>query len=123
MDERGFSLIELLVVVSFVAILASIALPRFTGVRALAVDAAVKSDIQTAMKSEEAWYADYGEYAAFEIVDGGSSTEPPIDASTGVDLTGTLITGGIRIVGDHESSTKSWCLSSESGKVVEGTTC
>lgn len=117
------SLIELLVVVSFIAILASIAIPRFTGVRELAVDAAVKSDLQNAMKAEEAWYSDAGEYAAFDIDDGGSSTDPDIQASSGVDLTGTLISGGIRIVGSHGSSDKTWCISTESGKVVEGNSC
>lgn len=121
--ERGFSLIELLVVVSFIAILASIAIPRFNTVRELAVDAAVKSDLQNAMKAEEGWYADHGEYAAFDIEDGGTATEPPIDASSGVDLNGTLTTGGIRIVGSHGSSSRSWCISSEIGKITSGTTC
>lgn len=121
--ERGFSLIELLVVVSFIAILASIAIPRFNTVRELAVDAAVKSDLQNAMKAEEGWYADHGEYVAFDIQDGGRATEPPLEASSGVDLSGTLITGGIRIVGSHGSSSRSWCISSEVGKVTAGDTC
>lgn len=121
--ERGFSLVELLVVVSFIAILASIAIPRFNTVKDLAVDAAVKSDLQNAMKAQEGWYADHGEYAAFDIEDGGTATEPPIEASNGVDLTGTLITGGIRIVGSHASSSRSWCISTEVGKVAAGTTC
>lgn len=119
----GFTIIELLVVVSFIAILAAIALPRFPRVRALAFDASMKSDLQNALKGEEAWYADNGEYAAFSITDGGSATTPPISASSGVDLVGTLVGDGIRIVASHDGSERSWCVSTESGQVVEGTSC
>ena len=121
--EHGFSLIELLVVVSFIAILASIAIPKFPMVRAIAVDGAVKSDLQNAMKAEEAHYANAGEYVEFEVADGGSVEEINFDASKGVSLTATLDGTGIMIVGGHGSSPRTWCISSESAAVTEGAAC
>lgn len=119
----GFTLIELLVIVSFIAILASIAINRYPAVRDLAVDAAAKSDLKNAFKAEEVYYADHGEYVAFEVSDGGSAEEIGFNASQGVSLTATVENGGLRIVGSHASSSKTWCVSSESGNVTEGSSC
>ena len=121
--RNGFSLIELLVTVSFIAILASIALPRFPLVRQLATDAAVKSDLQNAMKVEEIYFADNGGYVAFAVANGGADEAMDFDASNGVSVTATLVGTGVRVVGSHSSSDNSWCISSESGKVVEGASC
>ena len=121
--RNGFSLIELLVTVSFIAILAAIALPRFPLVRQLATDAAVKSDLQNALKVEEVYFSDYAAYKAFAVTNGGTDEELDFDASEGVSVTATLVGTGVRVVGSHGSSDNSWCISSESGKVVEGATC
>lgn len=122
-DHRGFSIIELLVVVSFIAILASIALPRFGVVKSISFDAAMKSDLQSAFKAEESHFADNGAYAAFSIADGGSAVTPEISASSGVNLVGTLVGDGFRIVATHDGSDRAWCVSTESGRVVEGSAC
>lgn len=119
----GFSLIELLVVVSFIAILASIAIPRFPVVRALAFDAAMKNDLQNAMKAEEGWYAEHHSYAEFYVVNGGDTETPPFHASPGVSVQATRTDDGVRIEASHEASSRSWCVSTTSGKVVEGEGC
>lgn len=121
--ERGFSLIELLVVVSFIAILASIAIPRFTGMRSVAHDASIKTDLQNAMKAEEAWYVDNDAYVAFDVSDGGSTTTPPFTASPGVSVTAELVGDGVRIVGTHPGTNRTWCVSHESLKIVEADDC
>ena len=45
-NQRGFSLLEMLVVVSMVGVLAAVAVPRFTNAVALANTARIQSDLQ-----------------------------------------------------------------------------
>lgn len=122
-DPAGYTLIEILVVVSFIAILASIAIQRFPTVRELTLAAEVKSDLQNAMKAEEAFFVDSGRYEPFSVTDGGSIAIPEFSASSGVSVTAILVGEGVRLVGSHKGSSTPYCLSTTSGKIVEGTGC
>ncbi len=57
-DERGFTLIELMIVVMIIGVLVVIALPTFLGARTRAYDRAVQSDIRNAFAAEKAYYTD-----------------------------------------------------------------
>jgi len=123
-DRSGFSIVELLVVVSVIAILATIAIPRFGGVRDRSLDAAAKSDVRNAIAAQEQRFADVGSYAAFTTEPGGSVDDPPFRASAGVVVTATLPgSSALRIVASHQGTPTSWCASSTSGGVVEGDDC
>ncbi len=62
--EKGFTLIELMIVVAIIGILAAIAIPQFASYRTKAFNSAAMSDLHTARLAEEALFADYQTYGA-----------------------------------------------------------
>jgi len=63
-DKRGFTLIELMIVIAIIGILAAIAIPQFTSYRERAFVASMKADCNSVRIAEEAYYADNAEYKA-----------------------------------------------------------
>jgi type IV pilus assembly protein PilA len=57
-DERGFTLIELMVVVLIIAILIAIAIPTFLGARRRAQNRQAQSNLRNGLTSEKTYYAD-----------------------------------------------------------------
>ncbi len=60
--NKGFTLVELLVVISILGVLATIALGSFRSSQARGRDAERKSDLKQIVSSLELYYADHGKY-------------------------------------------------------------
>jgi type IV pilus assembly protein PilA len=86
--ERGFTLIEIMVVLLITAILAAIALPLFLNQRAKGQDADAKSNATIAASALEIYHQ---EHDTFVGVDGNAliAIEPSLRQARGLDVDGT----------------------------------
>ena len=60
--ERGFTLIELMIVIAIIGILAAIAIPQFSKYRQRSYNAAAADDVRNATTAQEGYYVDESTY-------------------------------------------------------------
>jgi type IV pilus assembly protein PilA len=81
-DDKGFTLIELMVVVLIIAILIAIAIPTFLGMRRRAQDRAAQSDLRNGYTAAKAFFTDDESYTGFTAAVALES-EPSLDWEDG----------------------------------------
>jgi len=79
-SERGFTLIELMIVVAIIAILAGILIPNFVNARAQAQTAACESNMRAIATALELYYADNQVYPTAS----GAAVQPTLMTANGV---------------------------------------
>ena len=91
-NRKGFSLIELLIVVVIIGILAAIAIPKFANTKEKAYIAQMKSDLKNLASAQESYFADNNTYATYAQISaapyswtlsGGAQVTPTLVAAAG----------------------------------------
>jgi type IV pilus assembly protein PilA len=62
LNKKGFTLIELMIVIGIIGILAAIAIPQFAAYRVKSYNSAAQADLRNSKTNLEAFYADYQVY-------------------------------------------------------------
>ena len=61
-DQKGFTLIELMIVIAIIGILAAIAIPQFNAYRKRSYNSSAIADLRNAATAQEAYYVDNSTY-------------------------------------------------------------
>lgn len=115
MRNKGFTIVELLIVVVVIAILAAIATVSYTGVSTRATEAIVRADLNTLAKQVEAYKVTEGQYPP--IINSGALNPMP-------DMELVLKRAGLyqatRFVGATETAPKSYvfCSSPDASRLI-----
>jgi type IV pilus assembly protein PilA len=60
--NAGFTVLELIIVVTMIGVLAAIAIQQFNGYRARAIDVSMRSDLKNAAMAMESYYGEFLSY-------------------------------------------------------------
>jgi type IV pilus assembly protein PilA len=124
-DDKGFTLIELMVVVLIIAILIAIAIPTFLGLRERAQNRAAQSDLRNGLTAAKAHYTDnetFGDGAAgvpdFDEAN-AEAIEPSIDfeAAGSTTVVGIVVASGNDLLLTRQSQSDDWFCAVEAAGV------
>jgi type IV pilus assembly protein PilA len=115
-DEKGFTLIELMIVIAIIGILAAIAIPQFSAYRKRSYNASANADLRNAATAQEAYYVDAKTYAAnVDMLTGATyglyTTEDVQVRVMGAD------TGGYTMTAFHSSGDRTYSIAGPGGSV------
>jgi len=116
-DSRGFTLLELLVVVAVIGILVAMAIPQFGTYRRRSFDASASSDLHSAAVAEEALFATNGAYVSCRNASCDQRL-PGFRRSKNVTMRMRRATGSFTGTATHPNgSGKVWAYSSTGGGI------
>jgi prepilin-type N-terminal cleavage/methylation domain-containing protein len=74
--SKGYTMIELLIVLAIIGILAAVAIPQFSSYRTNSFNAVSESDMRNIQTGEEAYYADNNSYVNITAIEGYQGSLP-----------------------------------------------
>ena len=105
-NDKGFTLIELMIVIAIIGILAAIAIPNFVSYRQRSYNSSAQSDLKNAMTTQEAYFVDNARYTS----DSGRLVSSGYTASANVSLFSTGSVNGYTMTTYHSSGNTTWTV-------------
>jgi type IV pilus assembly protein PilA len=116
-NQKGFTLIELMIVIAIIGILAAIAITQFSAYRKRSYNSAAQSDLRNAATAQEAYFVDFQNYSpAIANLAGatyGLYTSQNVTASVVSSNTTTY-----QITSSHSSGDKTWTIVGPGGSIT-----
>ena len=109
--EKGFTLIELMIVIAIIGILAAIAIPQFSAYRTRSYNSAAQADIRNAATAQEAYFVDENTYCSTTSVLSGTYGMPGLSANVILKVDGGT---------DKTYSMRSWNTAGDASYVIRG---
>jgi prepilin-type N-terminal cleavage/methylation domain-containing protein len=117
-DQKGFTLIELMIVIAIIGILAAIAIPQFAAYRKRSYDSSATADLRNAATAQEAYYVDNDTYASTSAALVGDTYGLYISDSV-VFAVSSASTDGYTMTAYHPSADNTFTLAGPGGAVTK----
>jgi type IV pilus assembly protein PilA len=115
--ERGFTLIELMVVIAVIGILSVIAILQFSNYRQRSLNSAVETDLRSAATAQEAYFADQKTYC--DAIGQLAVSPYGLAVSDGVNLqVASASNSGYTMLGYHVKGNQTYTLAGPGGTMA-----
>ena len=115
-NERGFTLVELIIVIAIIGVLAAIAIPQFASYRTRSFDSASQADLRNAITVQEAYYQDKLTYSAAVADLTGVQYGLFISSNVNISVAAASATG-YTMTAWHSSGNETWQIVGPGGSI------
>ena len=118
-NQKGFTLIELMIVIAIIGILSAIAIPNFLSYRAKGQDTAAKNEAANFYSASMAHFADVGTATTFtsSALPSGFAKNPDVAYGGAVNILATGVTSSTMTF-SHSKSSTTYTLTGSTGAIL-----